>query len=127
MTHPIDKDRQLADLLRTAEAFRVAMIESGAVNHVRQDCYIKQLRALECALQPLNYIIPGALLSAGEMRERCAAWHDMQEARQRQALAEVLGIPGSFESCPGLAEARSQMADLHQSYAAAIRALPVTQ
>lgn len=58
MTHPIDKDRQLADVLRTAEAFRVAMIESGAVNHVRQDRYIEQLRPLERALQPLNYVVP---------------------------------------------------------------------
>lgn len=47
--------RQLEDLKRTAEAFRVAMIESGAINHVRQDLYFDQLRALESALNLINY------------------------------------------------------------------------
>jgi hypothetical protein len=51
-----DKDRQLTDLRVTAEAFRVAMIESGAIVKVSQDQYIDQLRALERALEPLNYI-----------------------------------------------------------------------
>ncbi|MCP1852740.1 MULTISPECIES: hypothetical protein [unclassified Bradyrhizobium] len=48
----------MTDLLATAEAFRVAMIESGAVNSVGHDRYFDQLRALERALQPLNYLIP---------------------------------------------------------------------
>lgn len=55
---PIDTHKQLQDLLRTAEAFRRAMIVSGAVNHVGQSTYMDQLRALECALQPLNYVVP---------------------------------------------------------------------
>ncbi|EJN11826.1 hypothetical protein PMI42_04840 [Bradyrhizobium sp. YR681] len=48
-------DQQKYDLLQAAEAFRRAMIESGAVNHVSQDSYIEQLRALERVLNPLNY------------------------------------------------------------------------
>lgn len=52
---PIDIDRQLQDLLRTAEAFRAATIQSGALTKVPQNEYIEQLRALECALQPQNY------------------------------------------------------------------------
>lgn len=56
----IGKDRQLADLKIAAEAFRVVIIESGAVDHVRQDLYIDQLRALEKALNPVNY---GGLLT----------------------------------------------------------------
>lgn len=51
----LNANKQLQDLLKTAEAFRRAMIESGAVNHVSQTAYIEQLRALECALNPLNY------------------------------------------------------------------------
>jgi len=49
------RDRQLADLLVAAEAFRAAMIESGACVKVSQNLYIEQLRALERALSPLNY------------------------------------------------------------------------
>lgn len=52
----INEHKQLEDLKVAAEAFRVAMIQSGAVNHVRQTEYIDQLRALERALQPMNYI-----------------------------------------------------------------------
>lgn len=33
-----------------AENFRIAIIESGTLNHVPQDKYISQLRALEAAL-----------------------------------------------------------------------------
>lgn len=58
MGDPIDKDRQLTDLLKTAEAFRVAMIDSGAVNKVGQDLYMDQLRALERALSRPNYLLP---------------------------------------------------------------------
>jgi hypothetical protein len=56
----INESKQFTDLKRTAEAFRRAMIESGAVNHVSQDDYIEQLRALEASLNPLNYRIGGA-------------------------------------------------------------------
>lgn len=62
MPRPIDKDRQLADILIAAEAFRAAMIESGAVHKVSQDQYEEQLRALERTLQPLNYLIPPEML-----------------------------------------------------------------
>jgi hypothetical protein len=51
----INEVRQLQDLKRAAEAFRVAMIESGAVNHVSRDAYFEQLRALERALNADNY------------------------------------------------------------------------
>lgn len=54
---PYNDAQQLVDLKRTAEAFRVAMIESGAVNKVSQDTYFKQLRALERALNVENYRI----------------------------------------------------------------------
>lgn len=54
---PIDTHKQLQDLLRTAEAFRVAMIESGAVRKVEQNLYFDQLRAIERALRPANYLI----------------------------------------------------------------------
>lgn len=56
MPHDIDRDRQLDDLRVTAEAFRIAMIQSGAVNHVHQSEYMDQLRALERSLSPINYI-----------------------------------------------------------------------
>lgn len=54
---PIDTHKQLQDLLRTAEAFRRAMVVSGAVNHVGQSTYMDELRALESALSPANYRI----------------------------------------------------------------------
>lgn len=54
---PIDTARQLQDLLRTAEAFRAVTIQSGALHHVSQNEYVDQLRALEAALQPANYVI----------------------------------------------------------------------
>lgn len=53
----INQARQFVDLKRAAEAFRVAMIESGAVNHVSQSLYIEQLGALERALNSDNYRI----------------------------------------------------------------------
>jgi hypothetical protein len=66
-------------------------------------------------------------LTAAEMRERCAKWHDDMEARFRQKVKEVLEIPGHGASCPGLLEANDQMADLHKGYAAAMRALPTAR
>lgn len=47
--------RWLNDLIKAAEAFRVAMIQSGATVKVSQDRYFDQLRALERALNPMNY------------------------------------------------------------------------
>lgn len=47
--------RWLNDLLKAAEAFRVAVIYSRALDKVPQDQFIKQLRALETALNPFNY------------------------------------------------------------------------
>lgn len=64
-----------------------------------------------------------AELTAAEMRERCAKWHDDMEVRFRQNLKETLAIPGHETSCQGLAEAHDQMAELHKGYAAAMRAL----
>lgn len=52
---PFNEAKQFQDLKRAAEEFRVAMIESGAVNHVPQSDYIEQLRALERALNVDNY------------------------------------------------------------------------
>lgn len=37
-------------LLKTGEEFRMAVIRSGALNHVSQDKYMDQLRAFEGAL-----------------------------------------------------------------------------
>jgi hypothetical protein len=70
----IDREKQRVDLLRTAESFRRAMIESGAVNHVSQDRYIDQLRALERALNTDNY------------RPRRAASAPMEEAQSTTAV-----------------------------------------
>lgn len=42
--------QKIGDLRVAAETFRAAVIESGALNHVSQDKYINQLRALETAL-----------------------------------------------------------------------------
>jgi hypothetical protein len=53
-----DQSRWLNDLLRAAEAFRGAMVESGALIRTPQNKYLAQLRALECALNPLNYTFP---------------------------------------------------------------------
>lgn len=66
-------------------------------------------------------------LTAAEMRERCAKWHDDMEARFRQNVREVAALPGHEESCPGLLETHDQMADLHKGYAAAMRALSTTR
>ncbi|MEY9262096.1 hypothetical protein ABIF23_001491 [Bradyrhizobium elkanii] len=33
-------------------------------------------------------------LTAAEMRDRCAKWHDDMEVRFRQKVQEVLAIPG---------------------------------
>lgn len=52
---PTDKERWLSDLKTKAEAFRVAMVQSGALDKVGQGSYIKELRDLECALNPMNY------------------------------------------------------------------------
>jgi hypothetical protein len=55
-----EKDRRqwLNDLIRAAEAFRMAMVGSGALDRTPQDKYFAQLRALERALNPLNYTFP---------------------------------------------------------------------
>jgi hypothetical protein len=68
-------DVQLQDLLQAAEAFRRVMIESGAVNHVSQTLYIEQLRALERALNPLNYRVgpPEVLTSSADAVDRAIA------------------------------------------------------
>lgn len=55
---PTMKDKWLNDLLKAAEAFRIAMVESGALDKVRQDTYFTQLRSLEAALNPFNYVDP---------------------------------------------------------------------
>lgn len=54
----LDTDRWLKDLRHAADEFRIAMIQSGAVLHVGQDTYYPQLKALECALNPMNYAAP---------------------------------------------------------------------
>ena len=53
-----DKNRHLDELREKAEAFRAAMIESGAVHKVSENLYMPQLRALERALNPMNYTLP---------------------------------------------------------------------
>jgi len=56
----IDRSKQLEDLKRAAEAFRIAMIESGAILHVRPALYTEQLNKLECALNSQNYRLDDA-------------------------------------------------------------------
>lgn len=84
----IDTARQLQDLLGTVEAFRAVMIQSGATSVVRQDLYFKEMRALEAALQPANYII-----SEAEATERADA---MRDTIARAAWRYQMG-PGTFD------------------------------
>lgn len=44
----------IENLCRSGEAFRCAMIQSGAVNHVSQSEYIEQLREFEGALRSVR-------------------------------------------------------------------------
>lgn len=94
---PIDTARQLQDLLRTAEAFRTATIEHGALVKIPQNLYIDELRALEGALQPTNYVISeaDAVKNADNLRETIA-----------RAVYRYQEGPGTFDE-PG-----SMMGDL---------------
>lgn len=63
--------RQLEDLKLAAENFRRAMIQSGATSHVKQSLYMEQLRALECALNPLNFRVDPAQPPCGRAGGNC--------------------------------------------------------
>lgn len=74
------KYRWLNDLIKAAEAFRVAVIYSRALDKVPQDQFIDQLRSLESALNPLNY---RALPSGAGAAEPVAYRHAVLEPGDR--------------------------------------------
>jgi hypothetical protein len=66
-----ERRRWLNDLLKAAEAFRIAMVVSGALGKVSQDNYMNQLRALESALNPFNYRPSGAVAAEPDTDGPC--------------------------------------------------------
>jgi hypothetical protein len=93
--------RAREEIARAAEAFRIAVIESGALNHVRQDTYFTQLRAIETALALSR--------TAGQEWREPEGWQLVPKELTEDMAAEIECSDGTDEgwqralaSCPPL-------------------------